>query len=114
MDSPATCTRRSSPAIPPRATVYEKSSNALPMPEDVAVQAAQRRHVEELIADLVTQRSISKTTQRILAHIAAGTDREEVPEFDGWAANTIRTRSRRAAHSLTSDRLRQELAPVVA
>jgi len=45
------------------------------MPEDVAVQAAQRRHVEELIADLVTQRSISKTTQRILAHIAAGTDR---------------------------------------
>ena len=91
----------------------EQIPSALPMPEDVAVQAAQRRHVEELIADLVTQRSISKTTQRILAHIAAGTDREEVPEFDGWAANTIRTRSRRAARSLTSDRLRQELAPVV-
>jgi hypothetical protein len=84
------------------------------MPEDVAVQAAQRRHVRDLIADLVEERAISETTQRILAHIAAGTDRRDVPEFHGCADNTIRARSRRAARALTSDHLRQELAPAVA
>ena len=92
----------------------ETIPSVLPMPEDVAVRAAQRRHVQDLIADLVAQRAISETTQRILAHIAAGTDRHDVPEFRGWADNTIRARSRRAARSLTSDHLRQELASVVA
>ena len=92
----------------------ETIPSVLPMPEDVAVRAAQRRHVQDLIADLVAQRAISETTQRILAHIAAGTDRHDVPEFHGWADNTIRARSRRAARSLTSDHLRQELASVVA
>ncbi len=92
----------------------ETIPSVLPTPEDVAVQAAQRRHVQDLITDLVAQRAISETTQRILAHIAAGTDRHDVPEFHGWADNTIRARSRRAARSLTSDHLRQELASVVA
>jgi hypothetical protein len=92
----------------------ETIPSVLPTPEDVAVRGAQRRHVQDLIADLVAQRAISETTQRILAHIAAGTDRHDVPEFHGWADNTIRARSRRAARSLTSDHLRQELASVVA
>jgi hypothetical protein len=95
-------------------TNAEAIPSILPMPEDVAVQAAQRRHVQDLIADLVARRAISETTQRILAHIAAGTDRHDVPEFHGCADNTIRARSRRAARALTSDRLRQELAPAVA
>lgn len=92
----------------------ETIPSSLPMPEDVAVRAAQRQHVQDLIADLVARRAISATTQRILAHIAAGTDRRDVPEFNGCADNTIRARTRRAARSLTSDHLRHELASVVA
>lgn len=62
--------------------------------------------MQDLIADLVAQRAITETTQRILAHIAVGTDRHDVPEFHGYADNTIRAHSRRAARTPTSDHLR--------
>ena len=82
-------------------------------PEDLVVRADQRTHVRRLIGDLVEAREISTTTQRILTHIAAGTERDDVPEFRGCATNTVRTRRRRAARLLTDGCLRAELLGVV-
>ena len=85
----------------------------LPAPDDIVIRMDQRTHVRRLIADLVEARAISTTTQRILTHIAAGTERYDLPEFSGCAANTARTRCRRAARSLTCERLRHELTQAV-
>ena len=86
----------------------------LPAPDDIVIRMDQRAQVMRLIADLVEARAISTTAQRILTHIAAGTDRDDAPEFSGCAADTVRTRCRRAARSLSCDRLHQELAWTVA
>ena len=85
----------------------------LPAPDDIVIRLHQRTQVTRLIADLVEARALSTTTQRILTHIAAGTERDDVFEFSGCAANTARTRCRRAARSLTCERLRHELAQAV-
>ena len=85
----------------------------LPAPDDIVIRLHQRAHVKRLIADLVEARALSTTTQRILTHIAAGTERDDVFELSGCAANTARTRCRRAARSLTCERLHQELAQAV-
>lgn len=82
----------------------------LPGPDDIVIRMDQRTHVTRLIADLVEARALSTSTQRILSHIAGGTERDDVFEFSGCASNTARTRCRRAARTLSCDRLRQELA----
>ena len=85
-----------------------------PGPEQLAVASAQRRHVLALVEDLARDRTISDTTRRILRHIAAGTERETVREFAGRSANTIRTRTRRAAQTMRDADLHQQLLDAVA
>ena len=83
-------------------------------PELTALRMVARAEVLNMIGRLVQEHRVNDSTRRVLHHIASGSDRATVPEFDGRSPNTIRTRCRRAAHTLRSDRLRTELLEAVA
>lgn len=83
-------------------------------PESTALRIVARAEVVNMIGRLVQEHRVNDSTRRVLHHIASGSDRATVPEFDGRSPNTIRTRCRRAAHILRSDRLRTELLQAIA
>ena len=84
-----------------------------PDPESVAVRLIARSEVLAMVDRLATERCVTDATQRLLHHIAAGSDLSEVTEFAGRSANTVRTRCRRAARSLHDQQLRSELVAAV-
>lgn len=85
-----------------------------PGPEAIAVRAAMERDVLALVDQLAEDRRVTEGTRRVIHHIAVGTDRATVAEFDGRSANTVRTRCRRAARKLHDDRLHGLLLDSVA
>lgn len=85
-----------------------------PTPEDVVIHTDQRRSVRDRLDELVQQRALSETSQRILEHIIAGTDRSTIPELQDRPSNTARTRCRRVAQGLRDNELRTHLIDIVA
>ena len=85
-----------------------------PDPESVAVRSVARNEVLALVDRLASERRVSEATRRVLHHIAAGSSRAEIPEFAGRSDNTVRTRCRRAAHSMRDQQLEALLVGAVA
>jgi hypothetical protein len=85
-----------------------------PDPEWLALQNVTRDEVLAMVDHLASERRVTEATRRVLHHIAAGSDRAAVPEFDGRTPNTIRTRCRRAAQSVRDQQLEALLVSAVA
>jgi DNA-binding CsgD family transcriptional regulator len=80
-----------------------------PDPETVAVRSITRSEVLAMVDRLARERHVTETTRTVLHHVATGSDPTLIAEFAGRSANTVRTRCRRAAHSLRNQQLQAEL-----